>query len=402
MSDKKLVCKADGRQFKTAAALAQHRRDAHAAGQKPQRVARAARRANGPMQAAVNTAALISVPQMVRGAASDIARMSGVDRIFHGDLAAAGISHGQKAVDILVVPASFVRLASVARAFQRIRYTKLRFRMEPQVPTSIAGGYVMGFVRDPVDEVDNLNQLTSQQGSVTTKWWQSSVVDATPPNRLYYTSEGAEIREFSPGKLVVMVDGPPTQAGSYTVFCEWSVELSGAALENTKQMDPEFVVAKGGIWTQDGHVGLFTKQGDVFLGTPATIIPGCAAGDVFRLPTPITMVQANGNTRICHWLYVKTAGDLYPAFNSPTDTDMEQYKATNLVVVGGSRLDLENAAPRLLSGECEAPSSSDSLTMTAASAQPSSHLERLCGLLETMLSKKCDERMSASSSYEKL
>lgn len=176
------------------------------------------------------SAAPVAVGSLIRSQATEMIRLSGVDRVYNGTLYTT-LRPQTLLFESLITAGSFRRLATVAKAYQRIRFTQLRFSVEPQMPTSTAGGYVAAFVRDAADELHDIDSVTATQGSVTTKWWQGSTVSAPLPKRLLYTSTSKEVREYSPGKLVVWNDGPPTQNGSLTVFCHWSVELSEAGLE---------------------------------------------------------------------------------------------------------------------------------------------------------------------------
>lgn len=356
--EKKLVCQADGRQFKTQAALAQHRKDAHGKGQKgpaKQRAPKVGRQTAG--------GAPVSSRESVRGVQTDLSRLAGLDRIFHGTISSR-LSSGTIVCDLLITPGMFKRLAVVARAYQKIRYLRLNFRVEPQMSTATSGGYVVAFVRDPADNVRNIDILTSQQGSMTTKWWQSSTVPVPALKRDFYTSDSVEIREYSPGRLVLMVDGPATQIGSVTVFAEWSVELSQPSLEEPSTVSTNFVLVRD-MYARSGHVGMFARMPDgSYSGEIKDMITGAQVGDYFRpdrvamYPSP-TAGQFNGLS----WLYVKTNDDLIPCYGLRSEQDTAGLSQTAFVLPSGTVL--EKYVPPSTLGEETRPSSSDLLKTTA-------------------------------------
>lgn len=327
------------------------------------------------------------MPQLVRGGGSEGASLSGVDRIMSFVLDPATLRGGTTFSETLV-PSSFQRLGLVARAFQRIRWLKLRFRVEPQVSTATSGGYVAAFIKDPADRIGDIQQLTSTQGSVTTKWWQSSIIDATPPDRLFYTSEGAELREYSPGKIVVMVDGEPTQKGNVTVFAEWTVHLSGPGLETPDQVEEVFT-ALHPWYVRVGHEGLWGRKngpgaddGGTWTSSPVELItPPPKIGDFFAVRPPFYLAigEAGAQTmRQANWVYVYDAKTLFPVLTSKTDIAKDVFKEYNLVSMPGNRLDYDPVIQ--VSGEEQAPSSSV-LQTTMADTELSTLAARFLELL---------------------
>lgn len=371
MVGKKYVCKADSRSFKTAAGLAQHQRDSHGSGQTrltTQRVPKVRRQQ--PM-------AIVATGETVRGAQSDAARMSGVDRIFHGPVI-LGMRSETVVCDLLITPGLFRRLAVVSKAYQKIRYLRLRFRVEPQVSTTTSGGYVVAFVADPSDDVTDINALTSQQGSVTTKWWQGSSVSCTSRDRAYYTSNSVEVREYSPGRLVVMVDGPATQAGSVTIFAEWSVELSGPSLETSLSKD---IVATADWWSRDGHIGLFSRANKGFNGDVRSMIADFKVGDYYRVEADVVYPSpTKGQYNTLTWVYVKSVSDLIPCWGDRDEQDDTALTQTSFVLREGTVL--RRYRETAVSGEAM-PLSSYVLPTTTADSQ---NLYELCGKLLRLLS----------------
>lgn len=399
--DKKFVCSVDRRSFATKQALDQHRQASHGAprvnGQKK------AKRSNPPPQRAAAVGlgdmaqALVAQPQRVVGeSGTDMARVSGTDRLLHVE-DVKGSSSGQLLLDFLVMPSGFKRLQKVAGAFQRIVYERLEFQVEPQITSSASGGYVVGFVSDPDDHVVNLDQLTATRGSVTTKWWQASSVRANFPSRMFYTSLGAEMREFSPGRFVLMVDGRSTQSGSLTVFCKWSVRLSGAILEAPPTKETTIL---NPTWIRNGHQGVWAKVAasvstDGWSDKVKHILgDGVKAGASYRLQTPVPLVKANDQTfALHHWLYVKDENSVFLSVNGPTDFYEASYTTDNLVIDAGTTV---FAAPtKQLSGEREEPSSLGSETMTAGQSELSEGLTKLSSLLQQFVTALKDSSHSS-------
>lgn len=285
-----------GRSFKTPAAMKQHKASGMCRGKvgpapKPQRAnPRRAVMAGAPVSQAVE----------VRETGTDSAVVSGVDRLEHiEDI--SKYAHGTVVLDDLISASSFARLSKIAGAYQKVRFRKLQFRVVPMIPTSVGGGYVVAFVRDPADVPpsdgnDLLNWVTSQQGSVTTKWWQNSAISVPLSDRTYYTSSSEEIREYSPGRLVIVVDGKASSSGPVTVFVDWSVTLTHASLESTIVPGrPDHTVALRNLWTKDTNTYVWsydpTKTKDSGSPNPEYMFSDWAVGDLFMLPSAFTLME---------------------------------------------------------------------------------------------------------------
>lgn len=350
---KNIVCNLCSRHFKSNAALLQHRSASHGgrtavlvstgnASNKPmaRRPARRARRKN----AGGIGSAPVSTAMMITGSQSDSAQLRGVDRIAQID-DVSKFTSGQEVVNVLIVPALFARLKTVALAFQKVTYLNLRFRVEPQISTATSGGYVAAFVRDPADEVpknNTLAYLTSQQGSKTTKWWAESVVTTSLTKRVYYTSDGVEIREYSPGRFVLAVDGKATQTGNLTVFCEWSVTLSSASLENPKSVTVEYTVVSDLFTRSDSSDSVLYARGPGgWIKEPINqLIAGVVPGNIMKTPFPI-MLQSSETVRQCWYLNVQHANGISLARESGGDI-AEPSTTENLVLPQGTVLELVN------------------------------------------------------------
>lgn len=349
MSDsaKKHICSVDKRQFNSVAALRQHERDSHGqgspvakVGNKKKKVKRAAR---GGRVSEVG----LAQPMVVRNRTTDRATMSGTDRVAHVEKI-SNYEHSSFIIDKPINPAMFGRLTQVAEAFQKIQYLSLIFRIVPYVPATSSGGYVVSVVRDPVDTGPRgrnsetiLAWLSSQQGSVSSKIWQSSTVQVAIPG-VYFTSPGVEVREYCPGRLIVAVDGQSSQSGQLTVFAEWRVTLMHAALEPPVAIttSKQSLLA---LYTRAGHVGLFGKIGTQWTDDITKQIDGCEQGDVFELKYPFPFADANGALRVARWLRASSATDLVFCIESPDDTYLENCSTESLVLTAKTDLPVYKA-----------------------------------------------------------
>lgn len=307
MTDKPVKCSKCSRSFKNKRGLKQHLAASHSG--------TPAKRPQG------QKAASVSQPMRVRTKLHDSAVLSGVDRLQHvGDVSI--IKPGVVFLDLLIVPGDFERLKHVAKSFQKIRYNMLRFRIEPQISTTTSGGYVAAFIRDPADVPPKnkiLNYLTSQQGSVTTKWWQATVIQVPIAKKEYYTSQGVEVRDYSPGKIMIAADGQATQAGSLTVFVEWNVTLTQAGLENDIEVVKEYAALRD-MYTRNGYKGLWTKNKTNWdSAAPATEISNAKIGDQYALPFPIPYQETAAITRNTWYLKVSSDNVICPAFENAED-----------------------------------------------------------------------------------
>lgn len=362
--DKKLVCPADGRSFKTKAALAQHRRDAHKSGSKAP-----AARARKSSTLRRNDAA-VAEASSVRTQQADSARMTGTDLIHSYEIRIGDLPAGTVVASELITPGSFRRLARVASAYQRIHYTRLRFRVVPQLPTTSGGGYVAGFVRDPADEVPDVSSLLSQTGAVATKWWQSCDVLTLPDSRLYYTSEGSELREFSPGRFMVISNGTCTANGSVVVYADWDVRLSGAGLESPRQLR-RVTKTRVSWWVRVGHQGFWTGTSKDASSDMDHLIDGAELGHLYRLTTPALVHVSTYVWKQAFFVKIADVASVLPIFGGPSDPpDKTQWPTEDgLVLPAGTVLEDVTPEPVFTSGEVSSPSLSGLPTTTADLSQ---------------------------------
>lgn len=189
-------------------------------------------------------------------------RQSGTDRLAHIEDISA-FSTGDVVLSEQIEPSRFERLGRLAGIFQRIKYNKLVFEIRSQTPTSTSGGYVVAFVRDPTDRIvggdKGLNQLSAQAGSQTLNWWQSTKISVTGDKSVFFTSHplAGDVRDFSPGRIIILCDGKTAGAGSLTITCNWQVELTEASLEDDIEEPERLVDMKYSyrLWTKDHSTG---------------------------------------------------------------------------------------------------------------------------------------------------
>lgn len=139
--------------------------------------------------------AYVNIPYKRTAQASGSNVISGTDRVHHvKDI--SKLKSGEIIYKVAITPNMVERLATAARNFQRIRYRKLRFDINVQMPTNSGGGYVAGFVADPTDEYpegeESLKRLTANKGSVCGSMFKSFTMNAKAGKGNYYTSPSTD------------------------------------------------------------------------------------------------------------------------------------------------------------------------------------------------------------------
>nr|WOK58420.1 MAG: coat protein [Wufeng shrew carmotetravirus 1] len=172
-----------------------------------------------------------------------VVRQSGTDILAHIDDVST-LTRGQVIVDALVAPNMVDRLKRIAGSFQRIKYVSMVFTIVNGSPSSQSGTYVAAFVKDATDVYNSgegsIDKLMSNSGSKLQKLWDNTTIRVSN-NRWFYTSDSAEIRFSSPGKLVVLMDGVASQKGSMTISMAWTVDLQQQTLEDDVETIPSLV-----------------------------------------------------------------------------------------------------------------------------------------------------------------
>jgi len=160
--------------------------------------------------------------------------VSGDDYMVHAsDFSALG--HGELVTNIPVVPSAFPTMKQYGEANQHWRPGTITWRVIPQVPTTVAGGYIAAFIPDINDLVDDPGQrlqlVTSTRNKQAKKWWESCTIKVPAYASWFYTSSGLEARFQSPGRFVVVADGQADMAGSLTITTQWTCSFATATVQ---------------------------------------------------------------------------------------------------------------------------------------------------------------------------
>lgn len=340
-------------------------------------------------------------PVSVRQVEDDRSTHFGVDRVAHVE-DVSKYKSGQVVVEIPVTAGSFSRLSVLAEAYQQVRYVRLDFKVASYAAANVGGGYVAGFVKDPDDkpprgENAKLNWITAQPGSCTVRWPQQATVAATVSDRWFYTSQGTEVREFSPGSFYLLVDSKATAAAALTVWAHWRVSFRKATVEPATVKS---LVAARDLFTQNGHAGLFYKRDGKWLDDNDSMFPGWKQGMSLRLPAPVTLpmtVESGVTSRIAWWLKFTSANDCLFCYEKSDSASDEKSAAENLVVVQGTSLEIEQDTQVL--GEAQGPPPSASLEGASSScgSQPNCY-----DLPKEGLKELASSLSSASHTLERL
>nr|QTW97845.1 hypothetical protein 3 [Riboviria sp.] len=172
--------------------------------------------------------AIVNTGATVRSQAKKTMRMTGSDRLA-GLTFKASTSPGTILYERFIDAQMFPSLSERARTFQRIKYTKLVFKLVSESGTNVTGGIAAAFFKDAYSDVvdgdQGLTNLMTQAGAKATKAWQELVISTNSPEHFYVTP-GSDLRLFSPGKFVVMTSGPVDKDSPLSLYCDWTVELS--------------------------------------------------------------------------------------------------------------------------------------------------------------------------------
>jgi len=202
--------------------------------------------------ASVNTASRIRSTQT-----KQVQLFSNTDRLLHTTVP-VDAARGSVIYDQVITPSIADRLRTQASLFQKIEYARLRFEVQTQTPTTNGGGYVVAFLHDPEMDVGTgeaaLRALTAVQGTQTSKNWQSVDMTVQTTNQQYFTLNGDDVRFFSPGRFVVLTDGPPTSPISVTILFHWTVKLTRPALQRLVNRFPQAVLVGSALISNNANL----------------------------------------------------------------------------------------------------------------------------------------------------
>lgn len=181
-----------------------------------------------------------------------IAQQSATDRLFTTTLRSQA-ERGTVIYNQAITPSLLPRLRQQAGVFQKIRWLNLTFEIQTQTPTTTGGGYVVAFAVDPLLEVGSgqvaLNAITTMQGAQTSKTWQSVVLSAPVTKNPLFVATGADLRLYSPGRLIVVADGPPNVDVPITIIAKWTVSLTSPARVPLAQSIPQPTLTASFLYT---------------------------------------------------------------------------------------------------------------------------------------------------------
>lgn len=221
------ICPHDGKRFATRRGLDQHCCQVHAVPLRalPQRSARRGRGRGGAGDATfVGDIAPSRIPPPPGGNIT----ISGEDRLLSRDVKKdAAVLQG-----LSIEPGMSARLATISKAYQRIKWLSVEVIVTPQASAITNGGYVCGFVMDPTDSHVTAEMLSATQGSVTKKWYETAIVRMPRKPDLLYTSDSEEPRLSEPARFWIISEGKPSSDLNIVVTCRWRVTLLNPSLED--------------------------------------------------------------------------------------------------------------------------------------------------------------------------
>lgn len=203
-------------------------------------------------------------------------------RIAHATLQ-SGYPDGHNVFDQNVNVGVFPRLARIGSAYQRYRFTRMEFDIQPMCPATAGGGYIAAFLKDPLDSDTSFDALQGSHGAVMAKWWEHKTIHVPNPGKdLLWTSLGENARLYSPGKLVLTTVGSNDALVNISVLCRWEVELSVPSLEEAGGPITEYITYRT-LYTS----GL-TNESNEF--STAQIISGVMrVGTILRTSVPFAI-----------------------------------------------------------------------------------------------------------------
>lgn len=217
-------CEICGKQLSSRKACQQHKKMVHYSSKKatPQVRSRRGRNRNAGVDIA---------PSRVPAPKGSTITISGEDRLGAFDIKVGAAVF----LNADISPSVSQRIATISRAYQRIKWNSVRIIVTPQASAMTNGGYVTGVIMDPSDRAVTAKDLTSSQGSQTKKWYETASVQMPGKTDLLYTSTGDDPRLSIPATWWLIGEGAPSSALTVVVTILWSVTLSIPTLEDSAQ-----------------------------------------------------------------------------------------------------------------------------------------------------------------------
>jgi hypothetical protein len=217
------------------------------------------------------------------------------------------VEPGSVILDILVTPTIASRLRTLAAAWQRLTYKRLKFIINATSSSITGGEYVTTFIPDPADKppaTDAAKWVTAHDGSASSSWWKTQVVHGPCPSQEMYTSfSETDLRYSSPGRLVIAVVSPPTSEASVSVKLDWAVKFSQPSLETELEsvVETVYVAQKDfRMLISDGNASevlvpeLFTVAPSPVALTPDDFSPALPDDVYLELPHPKSLNSDTG------------------------------------------------------------------------------------------------------------
>lgn len=192
---------------------------------------------------ASNLAPPIAVPTMIKSRNTITDRAVGSDIIESINID-PNVAPGTVLASITITPDMTQRLERTCSRFQRVVWLQQTFRVDPGFPSTTGGHFAVAYVRDPEDQapaasspLEIMSWVAAQRISAQGKWWQPITLTVPANGDKLYTSQGSDLRLYSPGKLVIICIGTPAQAGSVSVWFDWHVSLAEPSIERPRDDD---------------------------------------------------------------------------------------------------------------------------------------------------------------------
>jgi len=224
------------------------------------------------------------------------------------------LNAGDQVANVLVGTAQSRRLSTVARAFEKYRFTSLKFRVACKGPSTVSGGFVAAYIPDPQEEVKDFQQVLSYQGAVSGKWWETVTITAHCPPAYLFVARGVEPRLRFPGRFVMFSDGAPSSSAvPITVDMIWAVQLSDPGFENPEE-ELTTIVAQTDIFPVNGHNMLVPKWEEPVSDSDCNACFGNNAWSVARLRFPISTYTGTNEYVENAW-FIQNQGGVLRMFN---------------------------------------------------------------------------------------
>lgn len=208
---------------------------------------------------------------------------------------------GQILFNTLVTAASCPRLAAMSRCWQRYTVNKLSAVLVTLNGAVVQSGYTMAYIDDPAypirSDAKGIVNLTAFAGSTVRQNWVMSSVDNTTRNGqkppLFVTTTG-DIRLYSPGRIVVQLNGTPANTPNTTVT--WALMLKYDITFHHPGVDsdlasPDFDT----VWSNNININLQpTGPGLNSSASPQGLLPN--TNYYAATPVPTAVVVASQNT----------------------------------------------------------------------------------------------------------